>query len=243
MSAQRSRPNRSFAGFPAGRLRATPLPDLFFVELLPLIDDVAELKLTLHLFWLVHRRRRELAGVSLPELLDDHLLQQSLRSLGEPETLVRRGLDAAVERGTLLHLAVDRDGGVDDWFFLNTEAGRASLKRVASGDLDLGGAPLVSEGEPEEERPNIFTLYEQNIGLLQPLIVEELSDAERSYPAEWIEEAFRIAVENNVRRWRYIRAILERWRTEGRTDEAPGRDYREDGRSYLKGKYADFIKH
>jgi DNA replication protein DnaD len=50
-------------------------------------------------------------------------------------------------------------------------------------------------------------------------------------------------VENIVRRWRYIQAILERWLVEGKSDEEPGRDYREDGRSYLKGKYAGSVKH
>ena len=58
------------------------------------------------------------------------------------------------------------------------------------------------------ERPNIFRLYEENIGPLTPLIAEMLRDAEKTYPADWIEEAFKIAVENNVRRWRYIEAIL-----------------------------------
>jgi DnaD/phage-associated family protein len=66
------------------------------------------------------------------------------------------------------------------------------------------------------ERPNIFVLYEQNIGLLSPLIAEELRDAADQYPAEWIEAAFREAVLQNKRRWNYIRAILKRWETEGR---------------------------
>ncbi|MBE3559929.1 MAG: DnaD domain protein [Ktedonobacteraceae bacterium] len=66
------------------------------------------------------------------------------------------------------------------------------------------------------ERPNIFVLYEQNIGLLSPLIAEELKDAAEQYPPEWIEDAFREAVQYNKRKWSYIRAILRRWETEGR---------------------------
>lgn len=66
------------------------------------------------------------------------------------------------------------------------------------------------------ERPNIFTLYEQNIGLLSPIIADQLKDAADQYPAEWIEEAFRGAVEQNKRKWSYVRAILRRWETEGR---------------------------
>ena len=33
-----------FSGFPAGKLDVTPLPNLFFSELVPAIDDLAELK-------------------------------------------------------------------------------------------------------------------------------------------------------------------------------------------------------
>ena len=65
-------------------------------------------------------------------------------------------------------------------------------------------------------RPDIFVLYEQNIGLLTPPIADELRQAEQTYPAGWIEEAFREAVALNKRSWRYIHAILERWRTQGR---------------------------
>jgi len=68
----------------------------------------------------------------------------------------------------------------------------------------------------QARRPNIFNLYEQNMGMLQPLLAEELMEAEQAYPPEWIEEAFRIAVANNVRRWAYVRSILERWAREGR---------------------------
>jgi DnaD/phage-associated family protein len=76
-----------------------------------------------------------------------------------------------------------------------------------------------AESVTPAERPNIFVLYEQNVGLLQPIIAEELQEAERAYPQEWIEEAFRIAVENNVRNWKYIRRILERWAAEGKDND------------------------
>ena len=78
-----------------------------------------------------------------------------------------------------------------------------------------------------------------------PLLAEELLDAEQTYPAEWIEEAFRIAVTNNVRRWAYVRAILERWAEEGRGE--PHRthsasDVREKRAPYGKSSYEGLIK-
>jgi len=240
-------PIERFRGFPAGRLRATAVPDLFFSELLPRIADPAEIRVVLHVFWRVQARGRAVAAVSLGELRQDPPLVAGLGLKGEePALALGRALDSAVGRGVLLRLKVarpDSDSATAEWFFLNTESGRALFERAANGELDLGGAPLPEVPAAPAERPNIFTLYERNIGLLQPLLVEELEEAEKLYPMEWVEEAFKIAVEQNVRRWRYIRAILERWRDEGKEDEQPGRDHAEDGRHYLTGKYADYIKH
>ena len=46
-----------FSGFPSGKVEVTPLPNLFFSELCPAINDLAELKVTLHIFWLVANRK------------------------------------------------------------------------------------------------------------------------------------------------------------------------------------------
>ncbi|MDQ7029164.1 MAG: DnaD domain protein [Ardenticatenia bacterium] len=67
--------------------------------------------------------------------------------------------------------------------------------------------------------PLHFCPLRANIGLLQPVLAEELREAAATYPETWIEEAFRIAAEHNVRNWRYIRTILERWAREGRGHE------------------------
>ena len=48
-------PMQGFAGFPAGKLPTTPVPNQFFSELLPLVDNLVELKVILHLFWLIGR--------------------------------------------------------------------------------------------------------------------------------------------------------------------------------------------
>jgi len=65
---------------------------------------------------------------------------------------------------------------------------------------------------------NIYALYEQNIGALTPLIADALKDAERTYGAEWIADALKLAVTNNKRNWKYCEAILKRWKVEGKDD-------------------------
>src|SRR5207249_4477271 len=96
-----------FTGFPSGKNPYVPVPEVFFTVLLPEIEDSAELKVTLHLFWLVAQKKGEPRCVSDRELLADHALLRSLKRRGDPrpsEERLRQGLEQAVVRGTLLHV-------------------------------------------------------------------------------------------------------------------------------------------
>jgi DnaD/phage-associated family protein len=208
----------TFSGFPGGRTGHTSLPDPFFSDLLPLIDDLAELKVTLHIFWLLYHKKGAPWYVTLQELQGDGTLLRGLGGLAtSPEEALRDGLQRGVARGTLLHLR--GAGGAQDFYFVNSAQGRRAVEQAQTGELLLAEGEVRAEPAAPVERPNIFVLYEQNIGLLQPIIAEELQEAERAYPQEWIQEAFRIAVENNVRNWKYIRRILERWAAEGKDND------------------------
>lgn len=231
---------RGFAGFPAGSMKFTPLPNLFFSAVLPQIEDLAELKVTLHVVWILHQKKGFPRYVTLQELAADATLIGGLKKAGcADESSIRRALALAEARGTFLHLAVEAGGEAQDLYFLNTAKGREVLRKLRSGELDIGQIT----GPPHEaaitvERPNIITLYEQNVGLLTPIIVDELREAEKLYPADWIDDAFRQAVEYNRRNWRYIRRILERWAVEGRSDEKDWRDNKRvsDQRRYHRGQ-------
>jgi len=233
---------KGFLGFPAGKQPYTPVPDLFFDELLPEIDHLAELKVTLHIFFLLSRQKGRRPCVSGHELARDQRLLDGLATpaISGGETL-RDALERAVARGTLLRVSVDRDDRQRDWYFVNSEKGRQAIDDVVAGKW----APAEA-GEParvQVQRPNVFVLYEQNIGPLTPLLAEELGEAADTYPASWIEDAFREAVELNKRSWRYIQRILERWAVEGKTDETSRRGDERDRRRYIEGKYADIIEH
>lgn len=215
-----------FTGFPAGELRFTSVPDLFFARLLPQIDSLVELKVTLHFFWVHYRQARQV--ISRSELLTDETLVRSLALIDEDvESALIQGLGRAVERGTLLYAQVEDEAGRHDLYFLNSERGRHAHTKVLAGEMGVVAVSGV-EIAPPTKRPNIFELYEANIGLLSPIIVDELKDAEATYPPIWIEDAFRIAVENNVRKWSYIRAILERMATAGREDGQGGKEENTD---------------
>jgi DnaD/phage-associated family protein len=230
-----------FEGFPAGELRFTSVPDLFFAELLPAIYDLAELKITLHVIWSRQRAGRQV--VTQAELAADETLARGLAGMGaDPEQVLAEGLAKAVARGSLLRVAVDSELGPLEVYALNSEGGRRALARIQDGELGAVGTVTVDRPSVKP-RPNIFELYEDNIGLLSPILADELRDAEANYPADWIEDAFRIAVANNVRKWRYIQAILERWATEGKDDETSRRDTEAKRRWYTDEEFELYFEH
>jgi len=242
----------SFAGFPSGKNPYVPVPEVFFTALLPEIEDSAELKVTLHLFWLLAQKQGNPRCVSDRELEADRVLLRSLKRRGDPrppEERLRQGLEQGVARGTLLriHLRLISEGSdqgeIIGWYFFNTARSRKVVAELQGGELiparlltiaheqdeearadEVGGEEYTQNGghhaarqvQVQIERPNIFVLYEQNIGLLSPLIADQLRDAAEQYPPEWIEAAFREAVQQNKRKWSYISAILRRWETEGK---------------------------
>ncbi len=234
-----------FKGFPP-RMQFTPLPNLLFTTLLPQISDINELKTTLHLFWALYRKKGYPRFITYSELLGNTSLMSSLSQTSKPpDEALRNALEMATKRGTLLHMVLDRDGGAEDVYFLNTESDRQAVARIRSGELRLSG--LKAEGQTyieTEELPDIFTLYEQNIGMLTPMIAEELKAAEKLYPVAWIKDAIKEAVSLNKRNWRYIARILENWLAEGRSNGTYRRDSAKKASpdKYFKGKYGHMVR-
>jgi DnaD/phage-associated family protein len=244
-----------FIGFPDTKLRPVVIPDLFFTDLLPQIDDLAELKLTLHCFWLLNEKSGDYRYLRRDDLRNDATLLASLTldsDLRTPEAALEDALARAVARNTLLRLEIDLSPDqprqtkiTEDWYFINTVKGRQAIALIRQGRLREVQSALPEEARVRIQRPNIFILYEQNVGVLTPLLAEQLRDLEKTYAPEWINDAFEIAIGNNKRSLRYIQAILKRWETEGRDGERyedAGRDTEERRRrSYLPDEYSDIL--
>lgn len=235
----------AFFGFPRDTLY-TPTPDPLFGPLLEEIHDIAELKVTLRGLWLLHHKRQSLRVVSLDEFLSDTALLRGLRPSTDasPSTIseqagaepgdaaeeIRRGLRLAVRRGVFL---AHEAGSGKVYFVLNSDAGHRAIARLKETGADLADAVFGANEAPVgvQERPNIFALYEDTIGLLSPIVAERLKEAEERYPPGWIREAFEIAALENKRSWQYVDAILKRWGSEGKSgwkgdsndDGKPGR--------------------
>ena len=235
---------KQFTGFPA-KTQFTPVPNSFFSALLPQISDIAELKTTLHIFWSLYHKRGYPRFTTYRELQGSKSLMSSLIGAETPpDKLLRHALEMATKRGTILHMVLDRDGMPEDIYFLNTESDRQTMAKIQNGELSLSGLKEKEQTPIEtEEPPDIFTLYEQNIGMLYPMAAEELRDIEKLYPASWIRDAFKEAVLHNKRSIKYIAKILERWSAEGKSNGTYRRDFKKtDPDKYIKGKYGHMVR-
>ncbi len=190
------------------------LPDSFFTQTVPKIRDLAELKVVLYVAYLALRKQDHPHFVTYKELK-----AESCRLSAElNEETLRQALGSTVKHGALLHSTLNIDGMLEDVYSLT---------------VDSRQPPAV----------NIFALYEQNIGMITPMIAEELKEAEKLYPPQWIEEAFKEAVTLNKRSWKYISRILERWASEGKDSGKHRRSIKKvDPDKYIKGRYGHLVK-
>lgn len=234
-----------FTGFPA-KAEGTFIPNLFFTRIMPEIEDMVELKTTLHIFWLLYHKRGYPRFVTFNELLSDMTLISGIKDEAKsPAQSLRQALNSAVQRGTILHLTLKRDNQSEEVYFLNTPTDKKAMSQILEGKFPLEGLKLTKEPETViTHSQNIFTLYEQNIGMLTPMIADELREAEKLYPPEWIQSAFKEAITLNKRNWKYIARILERWATEGKDYGKPQRYSKKetDPNKYIKGKYGRLVK-
>lgn len=200
----------------------TPLPDSFFRQLLGKIDDADELKVTLHALWRIGNMEGRV-----------HMLPEKDFAALVPDPLP--ALEKAVARGTLI--GVELETAV--CYFLNSPRGRAAAEALRTGTLSPDSLVVPA---PPLERPNIFKLYEENIGPLTPLIADTLKDAEQTYPPEWVVEALEVAVKSNKRNWKYVEAILRRWKEEGHAKEQDKRDAKGLRGRDVTRKVKEFLK-
>ena len=149
-----------FVGFPAGKNPYVPVPETFFTVLLPEIEDSAELKVTLHLFWLLAQKKGNPRCVSDRDLLADAILLRSLKRRGDPrppEERLRQGLEQALARGTLLriHLRLvsegDEQAELIEWYFFNTARSRKVVDELQGGKWFRYVCSPLSRSSIEEE--------------------------------------------------------------------------------------------
>jgi len=205
-----------FGGFVSGGMAIT-LPAQLFAEVLPEIEDDAELRATLYALYAIARKRGPLRAVRASEIAAEGPLARVFAGRGGAEA-IGAAMAQAAARGTLLACPL-ADGDV--LYFMHNDAGRRARLRVQSGALAAPGAqPLPAAATARRGRP--AEVYEQEIGVMTPSVADALTAAAARWPEEWIVDAIRLAAVRNARSWRYAEAVLERWEAEGRDDATTG---------------------
>jgi len=187
----------------------TQIPDSLF-RLFDGIKDADELKITFYAVW----RIEHIDGMFRSLCESDF----DAKELGLSADEVASGLKKAVQRGTL----IESKHEADTFYFLNSTRGRVAAGEFAKGNWRGSGQTSMPV------RPNIFKLYEENIGPLTPLIADALKDAEDTYSSEWVTDAINEAVMNNARTLKYIETILKNWKEKGRAEKQNRRDNQKD---------------
>ncbi len=216
---------KKFNGFTSSET-FTPIPDSFYHQLLNEIEAADELKVTVYALW----RMEHIEGAFKALCQTDF----DPGGLGLSADEVAQGLEKAVQRGSLLRSQHE----ADVFYFLNSPRGRAAAEAFAKGQwresARILSAPI--------EHPNIFKLYEENIGALTPLIADMLREAEKEYPDVWFKEAFEIAVAKNARHWRFVEAVLKRWKDKGKDGKKDQQDAGDSLGRYTEGEFAEYLK-
>lgn len=207
----------------------TRLPNSFFSKLLAEMDDLGELKVALYLFWRVEQMEGAQRVLSRDDIASDEAFMSGW-SAAELDT----ALEKAARRGIVLRVENDAGG----LFALNTPRGRATAEALNKGRLTVAAN---SQNLPPRDVPNIFRLYEQNIGPLTPLMADALKDAENEYSAEWIEEALGETLKRNIRNWKYVEAILKGWKERGRDERRNQKDPEKSSDRYGSSQFSEYL--
>jgi len=213
----------TFNGFTSSET-FSQLPDSF-IHLLKEIDDIAELKVTLYAIWRIEHIEGHFRALCETDF--------EAEALGMSLNEIQTGLEKAVKRGTLLRSQHE----ADVFYFLNSPRGRLAAEAFAKGDW-RESAKIMSA---PRHKSNIFKLYEENIGTLTPLLSDMLREAEKNYPSAWFEEAFEIAVSRNIRNWKYVEAILTRWKEKGKDERKDKQDLVKDAKRYTDSEFSEFF--
>jgi DnaD/phage-associated family protein len=99
------------------------------------------------------------------------------------------------------------------------EQNRAEQSRTEQNRSEQNKAAAAAE--LDEQFGIAMKAYEKNIGPLTPLLAEAIRDAVPEFTAAWIVDAISEAVQNSGRSWKYVMAILNRWKNDGYRSPKP----------------------
>ena len=229
---------RPINGFPlSDDYAGTRVPNAVLGRVLSSVDDVDVIKLVLRAVWLLERQRGYPRYIAVEDLQRDRVLSNVFVNT----VALERALDTAIEYGVIAKVVINGNACL----MLNTESAQraatdgaiASAVLVTTNDDDDWDAPAASSMPTDA-----FRAYEDNIGLLSPMIRESILAALEDFTDDDITRAIRIAVENESRSWSFVAGVLRRWSREGIPDErTDGTTGGADDRRVSEAEFARYL--
>ena len=213
-------PPQPIKGFPlSDDFAATRIPNAVLGRVLASIDDADEIKLILRAIWLLEHQRGYPRYITRDDLRRDRVLSVAIADQSDFDRILK----SAIELGVFVEVSIHNN----ICLMFNTESARRATIEIAPPTVILNkddnnwDTPAVSTTTTDA-----FRAYEENIGLLSPMIRQSILAALEDFTDEDITRAVRIAVENESRSWSYVAAVLRSWARDGipheRTDRTSG---------------------
>ena len=171
-------------------IRYTPTPNLVFGKLLDEIKELNDLKFILRIIWMINQAKRVPKYITLEEIISDRIINAIIpKPNTEPDTFCKSILNKPQLLNLFLYHEININQSNTAVVALNTARNKTMLNKIKG--LDKFDSVFQPNGDVSEESSNIFKLYEDNIGTLNPIITDELKFAETTYPSTWITNAFK----------------------------------------------------
>jgi len=175
------------------------------------------------------------AGGSSNKPIETHKKPKEQKPTSQVTNDSHNALESAILPAAVPDKPIDsRDQGIASTGAPEAAAAAAEQKNLPEAQ-ETG---KTMEGNTGQEAGQVFKAYEDNIGALTPFVAQVLGEAIDEYGAAWVKDAISEAVVHNVRKWKYIEAILKRRKQDSqpRSVASKAARYR-----YLSGEYSEFV--
>ena len=232
---------QTIKGFPLpDDFATTRVPNAVLGRVLSNIEDADEIKLILRAIWLLEHQRGYPRYITRDDLRRDRVLSVAIPDQSDFDRILK----SAIERGVFLEASINDNSCL----MFNTESARRALIEVSPTTDNLNKDNDGWETPADSTAPtDAFWAYEENIGILSPMIRQSILAALEDFTDEDITRAIRIAVENESRSWSYVSGILRRWTNEGipseqRSEQPAGRSDERDVSEVELNRYIEYLQ-
>ena len=168
------------------RLTYTPIPNTFLGSFLSNIENLTELKCALRIFWPLNRAKGSIRTTPIEDLSRDPVILAALNTREDSGRLAKDStpvesddglaqvIKGLVNNGVFVVLAKSDDDNNTQVIALNTPQNLAKVNALGLCEVPIDRLERLRHHHSRAERDTIFHLYEANIGLLTPIIAEEL---------------------------------------------------------------------